>query len=574
ENIVGYLIDHVKNAPAMFLTADAELAQLRMESYIMPMINFSGLADRIKSADEHNTRKTGRTSKKIEWEGGGFLVPFGAQNANKLRSISIQYLLQDEVDGFPDTVGKDGKPCKLAEDRTAAYESSRKILRGSTPLISQTSNILPVYESGDKCEYLVPCKHCGESQALEFNRVHPDGSIYGIHWVCDEQGVLDPGSVLYYCKFCQGTMTNDDKAWMYRDGGKHCKWSSTSKAEDPFHRSFYLPAFYSPVGMQTWTTQVRKWLACWDVVADRVKNMELLQQFYNNVLGKPFEMRGEALKLERVVMHRRAAYHVGEIPNQLAEIETGGKVQLLTCAVDVHKRHLDVQVIGWCRGGRFYSIEWLKLECEEGEECDDLQATPWRRLRKLIEDQVYRSDDGRLYRIQLTLIDSQYYTDIVHRFCEEYSVGVFPIRGTELAPKGKSVKEFSEFESKFNTRGYNITTTLYKDRLAAALKREWSGQGLQPDWHPNFPQEYPEQFFKELTIETKRERIDKRTGRRLGFEWVGRGAHAWDTTVYNSAAHDIVALDVCVRHLKLDYIDREAFWHLCEERALFWEKAA
>lgn len=574
ENVIGYVIDHVKNAPAMFLTADAELAQLRMETNVIPMINYSGLDDRIKSADETSRRKTGKTNKKIEWEGGGFLVPFGAQNANKLRSISIQYLLGDEIDGYPDTVGKDGKPCKLAGDRTAAYESSRKILWGSTPLISQTSNILPAYEAGDQRKYLVPCKHCGEKQELVFNKVHPDGTIYGVHWVVDEKGILIPGSVLYYCEFCQGTMTNEDKAWMYRDGGKHCKWVAGSESVDPSCRSYHISAFYSPVGMQTWTTQVRKWLECWDVVADRVKDMELLQQFYNNVLGRPFEMRGEALKLERVVMHRRAVYHSGEIPNKIAVAETSGKVQLLTCAVDVHKRHLDVQVIGWCTGGRFYSIEWLKLECNEGEECDSLDATPWQRLRELIEDKVYTSDDGRLYRIQLTLIDSQYNTDAVHRFCGEYTGGVYPIRGTELSAKGATVKEFSEFTSKVGTIGYNITTTIYKDRLATALKREWSGQGLQPNWHPNFPQEYPEQFFKELTIETKQEKIDKRTGRRMGFVWVGRGAHAWDTTVYNSAAHDIIALDICERELGLDYIDRPAFWQLCEERALFWEKAA
>jgi len=149
-------------------------------------------------------------------------------------------------------------------------------------------------------------------------------------------------------------------------------------------------------------------------------------------------------------------------------------------------------------------------------------------------------------------------------------MGVFPIRGVELPTKSARVREFSEFESATGTIGYNITTTIYKDRLAAALKRDWDGQEPQPDWHPNFPQDYPDQFFKELTIETKKEKIDAKTGQRLGFVWVGTGAHAWDLTVYNSAAHDMVAMDICEREFGLDYLDRPQFWDLCET-GLFWE---
>ena len=568
ENIIGYLIDYVKNAPAMFLTADAELAQLRMESYVIPMINYSGLEHLIKSPDEKNTRKTGKTNKKVSWLGGGFIVPFGAQNANKLRSISIQYLLEDEIDGYPDRVGKDGEPCKLAEDRTAAFESSRKILRGSTPLVAQNSKIIKEYNKGDQRKYLVPCKHCNEKQDLVFKGTNTeDGTIHGIDWKLDDDGILIEDSVVYICKFCQGEMTNDDKVWMYREGGKYCEWVATSKPENPNARSYYIPALYSPPGMETWVSQVRKWLDCWDVTTNRVKDLEKLQQFYNNVLGKPFEMRGEALTLERVVMHRRNTYHMGDIPNALAIKETGSRILFLTCAVDVHKEHLDIQVIGWCKFGRFYSIEWYKLEGD----CEDLDSKPWQKLREIIEFKIYKSDDGLLYKPQITLIDSQYNQDIVLEFCAEYSGGVFPIRGTELATKAASIKEFSEFKSKTGAYGFNITTTIYKDRLAGAFKREWNGEDLQPDWYPNFPQEYPDVFFKELTVESKREKINKTTGQRMGFVWFGRNAHAWDTTVYNTAAHDIIAFNVCQNRLGLEFIDRIAFWDLCESESLFLE---
>jgi terminase, large subunit len=135
ENAIGYFIEHVKTAPMMVVTADSELAKLRLETQVLAMLQHSGLEHLIRSADEKNSRKTGKTDRKIEWQGGGFLLPLGAQNANKLRSIPVRVLLRDEVDGWPERVGKDGDPIKLSEDRTAAFESNRKICDLSTPLI-------------------------------------------------------------------------------------------------------------------------------------------------------------------------------------------------------------------------------------------------------------------------------------------------------------------------------------------------------------------------------------------------------------------------------------------------------
>src|SRR5690606_20415944 len=173
ENVIGYAVDFVKTAPVMLVTADAELAQQRMGSNIIPMLQHSELEHLIKSADAKNARKTGRTDKKIEWVGGGFLIPFGAQNANKLRSVSIQYLLRDEIDGWPDTAGKDGDPIKLSADRTASFEASRKIVDISTPLIKGQSKIEQRFLRGDQRYYYVRCLACGKPQRLRWKRTNP-----------------------------------------------------------------------------------------------------------------------------------------------------------------------------------------------------------------------------------------------------------------------------------------------------------------------------------------------------------------------------------------------------------------
>jgi phage terminase large subunit GpA-like protein len=567
ENGIGYYIDHVKTAPLMLVTADSELAKLRMESYITPMIQFSGLDHLIKSADERNARKTGKTDKKIEWVGGGFLIPFGAQNANKLRSISIQVLLRDEIDGWPDVVGKDGDPLKLSSDRTAAYESGRKIVDVSTPLIKGQSKIEQRFRRGDQRYYFVRCLKCNHAQVLRWRRENPQtGEVTGITWET-ENGRLVPDSVRYLCEECAHPHTNDDKTRLLSpDHG--AEWRPTAEPADQYHRSYHLSALYSPVGMQTWAACVHKWLDSWDVEHNRARDLGALQVFYNNVLGESFELRGEKLRFENVSAHRRQ-YHYGHVPNKFAAQACGGHVLVLTCAVDVHKENLAVAVFGWCRDRRAILIDYWRFEGNT-ERLDDPDT--WGRLRTLLETKEYVADDGKRYRIQLTLIDSGYRADDVYRFAAEYQAGVFPVKG-RVERLVAHQREFTDFTTPNGQIAYSVYVDWYKDRWSAALRRGWDGMGIQPGGHFNAPLDVTDKQLKELTVETKRERIEKTTGKRLGWEWhrpSGADNELWDCLIYANAALDLIAWDVCRNQLELEVTNWVAFHDLCEHQKLYY----
>src|SRR6185295_15748334 len=148
-NTIGYGIDEVKTAPMLLVTADAEMAKLRMEANVTPMLQASGMQHLISASDENNRRKTGQTDKKWEWVGGGYLVPLGAKNANKFRQQSFQFVLGDEVDAWDDVVGKDGDPVELVKVRAKGYEATRKILWGSTPTVKDASKIERLFLQGD-----------------------------------------------------------------------------------------------------------------------------------------------------------------------------------------------------------------------------------------------------------------------------------------------------------------------------------------------------------------------------------------------------------------------------------------
>lgn len=569
ENAIGYFIEHVKNAPLMLITADAELAKLRMDAYITPMIIHSDLERLIKSNDEGNTRKTGKTDKRIEWEGGGFLIPVGAQNANKLRSWSIQGLFRDEIDAWPDLVGKDGDPLRLSEDRTAVYEASRKIADVSTPLIKGQSRIAARFARGDQRRYFVCCLKCGHSQTLRWRRTDPEtGEVTGIVWLM-ENGRLIPESVRYLCSKCAHPHSNDDKTRLLSPENG-AEWRPTAVPMTPDHRSYHISALYSPVGMQTWAACVMRWLEAWDDEHQRPRDLGNLQVFYNNVLGEPFELRGEQLRFENVSAHRRHSYRFGEIPNTWAVQACGGPVLLLTCAVDVHKDNLAAAVFGWCRGRRALLIDYFRFEGDTSQ-LDD--PGTWGQLRELIEQREYVADDGKRYRVQLTLIDSGYLADKVYEFSSEYHAGVNPVKGRDQPPKSATIKEFSEFTTPMGTVAFSVTVDLYKDRWSGALRRAWDAEGQQPHGHFNAPIDVTDKQLKELTVEVKRERIEKATGKRIGFEWFrpsGSSNELWDLLIYNNAALDLIAFNICRQQLGMEFVNWQAFYDRIEQDQLFF----
>ena len=329
ESILLYYIGHIKTQAAMFITADKELAAGRMENNIIPMINESGFSDVIRSSDEGNTRKTGKTKDFLQWEGGGFLIYNGALNAAKMRQYSVPLMLKDELDGWKRSVGQDGNSDALTDARLSAYWSIRKILRGSTPLL-EPSMIGEAYDKGDRRKYLVLCKSCGFPQELKQEQVNEDtGLVGGFRWDMDgETLVLE--SVRYCCVNCGHEHYETDKERLFsEEHGAH--WKPTAKPREPGIRSYHLPSFYSPFGFRPWYKCISDYLESFDPETKQVKSISKMQEYYTNTLGVPFKTMGAKVRFTSVSAHRRAVYRLGDIPNKYAKQHSGSKVLFLTC---------------------------------------------------------------------------------------------------------------------------------------------------------------------------------------------------------------------------------------------------
>lgn len=566
ENVILYCIVHVRNLPVGYITADKELATGRMENYIIPMLNQSGVGHLIRSSDETSNRKTGKTKNQIQWGPEGFLVPSGAQNAAKQRQWSFCFLLKDELDGWP-TDSKDGDLDALSDDRTKAFEKQRKIGRMSTPA-ETPSAIESAYLRGDQRKYFVKCLKCREPQVLRWAGTNDDtGLEYGVKWDYNEAGQVDEESVRYVCKHCGHPHREYDKHRLFAED--NAEWRPTAVPASPEIRSYHLSGLYSPAGMGSWYRCVLQYLEGWDPKTNKMTNPEKYQVFYNNVLAKPFKVYGSRVPFQAVERQRRDGYHFGEIPNDLAIKYTGGRILLLTCAVDVHEKFLAVAVHGWTRGGRCFLIDyWGKDRYGDDSEkgCKDIDSPVWKNLRDFIVEKRYHSNDGAEYFITLTLVDAGWSPDTVSSFCSQFEGGVVPIVGRARPGRSGTITSFSKMHLATGLQGFTLYVDGFKDRLAQCLRREWTledengEQVLQPDHHVNFPLNATEKQLRELTVETKEKQIDKKGN--VSWYWARnkKRNELWDLTVYAMGAIDLLAVDYCRNQLKLDAVDWALFW--------------
>lgn len=568
-----YFMAHIKTLPIMYVTADKDLASARIENNFLPMLLESGFSHIIRTSDEGNSRKTGKTANHLQFAGGGYLVPFGAQNANKMRTYSICILLKDELDAWPNFVGKNGDPDALTSNRCSAYWERRKIITGSTPLIKGSSKIYKAYIRGDQRKYMVLCKHCSYPQFLCWEtKNRKTGVIGGFQWeMANDMLLLE--SVSYNCKNCGNAHYEADKENLFSEQhGAH--WKPTSKPIEPNIRSYHLPAFYSPIGMQPWYKCVSEYLKGFDPIEKRVIDTGLYQVFCNEQKGEPFEIFGAKITFSAVSAHRRQIYKFGEIPNAYAEEYSGSVIQFLTCQVDVHKTNLAIAITGWSKKNICYLIDYFRVYTEKDEDdCSEISSPVWGKIRELIEEKKYIADDKKEYRIAYTLIDAGYANDTVTSFCAEYASSVYPILGRDRPSKNQRISEFAEFKTKLGTIGYRITVDHYKDRLAQVLRRDWMEvKGDQQAYHFNAPLDATDKQLKELTVETRRERRDDKGY--VDYYWFRPAKvpnELWDLLVYGHAAVEILAYNICIQHFELDKIDWDQFWSYIEDKKLFFQ---
>jgi len=501
NNWVGYVMD-IAPGPMLMVMPTDDTVKRNSKVRIAPMIEATPrLREKVataKSRDGDNTT----FSKSFP---GGVLLMTGANSAVGLRSLPIRYLMLDEVDGYKDDIDGEGSPIELAKARTRTF-SRRKILLISTPTIDGASAIQREFEATDQRRFHVPCPHCGSMQFLKWERIRWDHG--------------KPETAVYVCEHCDAPIEERNKTTMLDSG----KWIATSPENASDKKTgYHLNSLYSPLGWYSWADAVR---AFEDIKGDTNK----MKAFVNTVLGECYVEKGEAPPWESVY-NRRETYQINRPSTE---------VVFLTAGVDVQKDRIEVEIVGWCKGKRSYSIDYRVLLGETNDKA------VWDKLAEIVGE-TWKREDGAEMQLRLMAVDTGYNTNEVYNFCRRFDVTkVIPVKGSDSLgvivsqPRALDVNRAGKRIGRMKV--WSVGVSILKTELYGWLRLERDDDGTPPPGYCHFPQ-YEPTYFRGITAEQLQFKVDRRGFRK--FEWVKKYERnePLDLRVYARAAASVVGID-------------------------------
>lgn len=434
-NTIWYFCEHDPSPILLVMPSEANARDLSNERLATAIRDTPVLTPLFGS---NKTRESGNTVMKKKFP-GGILALAGANAPRGLASRSVRVLAMDEIDGYPDSAGKEGDPVTIADARTSNFWNRIKLF-SSTPSIAGSSRIEKLEELSDRRRYFVPCPHCGEFQTLEFE---------SLKWPSPRTGAgrHETAAACYVCvNGCE--VLEVEKPDMLRKG----EWRKTNPGGgDGKTAGFQLSQMYSP--WVRWPELADAWLKAY-------KNPQLCKAFVNTRLGRTYKLAGETVD-DNELMKRRVIYE--------AEVPAGASV--LTCGIDVQADRIEGEIVGWGRDDQSWSVGYFI------HRCNPAMAESWQEIDEILKARFYHASGARLH-IAATFIDSGFHTKQVYDFVRSRQVRrVFACKGKPgsavplTRPRGSRTNK-----GRVELRLVGIDTA--KESLYCNLKVEELGPGL------------------------------------------------------------------------------------------------
>jgi phage terminase large subunit GpA-like protein len=501
-NVFGCYIDN-NPCPMMYVGPTVEVVKKLSKSRVDSMIeNCPALYKKIKPA---RSRDSGNTIMSKEFPGGIFVLS-GGNSAASLRSQPIMVAGKDEVDSYPQNVDEEGDPSALVDKRTSTFGDLRKIMNVSTPTLEDTSRIAKYYNDTDQRMYFVPCPFCGHMQVLDFQF---------LKWEPNK-----PETAKYQCCECGEMIEERRKQQMLLAG----EWRPTKPENIKItRRGYFINSLYSPYGWLSWQTIAEEWIAS-------QQDVNKLRVFVNTILGETWKEKGEAPEWENIY-NRREDYKLNTINNDVA---------VITAGADVQKDRIEVEIVGWCKGKRTYSVDYRVLMGDTSNIDDPV----WNALAAIVGE-TWKRPDGLILPMRMMAVDSGNFTTTVYQFCRRFDITrVFPVKGQDkqavILSRPKKVDINLHGKSVGNVHLVNVGVSIIKSELYGLLRLNRIEDNTPPGYC-HFPQYGPD-YFKGLTAE--RLEFKMKNGNRI-YQWVKKFERnePLDCRVYNRAAAAMVGID-------------------------------
>lgn len=486
ENCVGYWI-HITPDPILIMYPTVNVAKRnskrRLQSLIEDTPELRRLVGSSKSRNGNNTI----LEKKFR---GGTIMLCGANSPSDLRSVNIRFEIFDEIDEYPIDLADQGDPIEIAKRRTNTYEENKKMFFISTPTIKGASHIDALYSKTDQHNLYLACPLCCKNAAItgdtfeeQFAKEPPKGYFKLVlgNFVFTAN---KPELTYYKCPHCKGAVYNHDKKFMLQ----RYKWVPENPAKsNDITIGFHLSAFYSPVGSYSWQTMAQDYF---NALEDPVK----MKTFVQTTEGLPFEQEGNQPDYNKLFDRASSSnYSEGQIPNEVC---------MITIGMDVQNDRIEAEIVGWGKGRRSYSLGYRQYlgRPVEGSEI-------WEEIAMMLNETFIR-EDGLVLGVNMALIDEGHHKNDVYAFCLRMGLNkVMPCKGsaTLKTPISSPSAVYIKRDGKKSEilKHINVNTDYYKTALYAYLQLSKNDENpiLGPKLYCHFPNNYPLEHYKRLTVE-------------------------------------------------------------------------
>lgn len=507
NNLIFAVMDQYKG-PILMVMPTESVVKKHSKKKITPALK---AMPEINAIVKHS-RNRGDGGSMFEKEFIGGVLALGWSNTNAtFRSDSIQWLILDDVDGFPDDVDGEGSPIELAKNRTDSFGSKRKIFINSTPTIAGKSNIEKEFADSDQRHYYMPCPFCtprDKSKQNRSNMVRFEWEYFKFDY--DENYNLK-GDVHFSCPHCGSLIGEHYKTWMM-DPTSGAKWIPHNPGHQ--HRGYRIPSFYSPIGWVTWEQITREFLKALKQMETEHKTT-LMKRWKNTRAAQVWEE--ETLQVSEKLFDNRCEEYPADVPKE---------VKVLTAGVDTQDDRFEIEVVGWGDWEETWSIDYKIIQ---GDPKDP-------ETRKRLDEylmQTFEVEGGGRLKIYATAIDrGGHRSKYIDEFCRgKLTRRIFAVFGSKNA--NTPAVPVRSSKSKYKMNIFRIGVNEIKNDVYAKIMTTTPGPNYM-----HFPKKpaYNSEYFKQLTAERR-----KQDG---SWEKKRERNEALDCRVYATAALMLAGIDI------------------------------
>lgn len=455
NNVVGYFID-IEPAPILLVQPTIDLGEAWSKERLAPMIRDTpALTGKVRDV---RSRDSGNTILHKSFPGGNIAIA-GANAPSGLAGRPRRVVLLDEEDRFPTSAGVEGDPASLAIRRTETFWNP-VVFETSTPTVKGLSRIEARYEESDQRRLWCPCPKCAHLQTLKWSQVRYDAADGSDAWYqCENQS-------------CEAKLTDEQRRGMVRAG----RWIATYPGRPlrGYHLNGIASLFRHKKGYKS---RLHQMVA--EHLSAKKKGKEALRTWVNTFLAETWEDEGESVAWEPLMQRRE---NWGTFP-------AGGLV--ITAGLDIQGDRVEIEFVAWGEGEESWSLDHVVIIGDFNR--PEMQAT--------VDDQLERKwthpESGVEIGVTCAFVDSGHKTKAVYAYTRRRQMKrIYACKGRG----GPGLPVVSRPAKRGVERAllFTVGTDTVKESIYSRLTLADVGPGYM-----HFPSDRPEDWFRQLTAETK-----------------------------------------------------------------------